>query len=279
METPWGEGWPHVILLGVGVGTGWPSEDTRGRHGWLHVTHRVLGGGGQGGMDCVDHSEPCPLPSPLNHPPPVGTRARPPRRRCSICGEESFGTGADHVREKDGLWAVLAWVAILADRNKGVPQGGKLVSGGGLSRLCLRPGLCLCPALSLPLPLPAFALPLPLPLPLPALALPCLCPCLCLCLSAALPFGCVCQSGQAGAACCCCCLKLPHACSRLTTCPPTCPSPLPQVSVKDVVAEHWAQYGRNFYSRCVPWRLAGHGGRGTACSPAWLTVASHLGAS
>ena len=29
--------------------------------------------------------------------------------KCSICGEESFGTGADHVREKDGLWAVLCW--------------------------------------------------------------------------------------------------------------------------------------------------------------------------
>jgi len=27
--------------------------------------------------------------------------------RLSICGEESFGTGSDHIREKDGLWAVL----------------------------------------------------------------------------------------------------------------------------------------------------------------------------
>uniref|UniRef100_A0A7S0QM37 phosphoglucomutase (alpha-D-glucose-1,6-bisphosphate-dependent) n=1 Tax=Pyramimonas obovata TaxID=1411642 RepID=A0A7S0QM37_9CHLO len=34
-----------------------------------------------------------------------------------ICGEESFGTGSDHVREKDGMWAVLAWLAILAYRN------------------------------------------------------------------------------------------------------------------------------------------------------------------
>ncbi len=33
---------------------------------------------------------------------------------CTICGEESFGTGSDHVREKDGLWAVLAWLSILA---------------------------------------------------------------------------------------------------------------------------------------------------------------------
>jgi phosphoglucomutase len=34
-----------------------------------------------------------------------------------ICGEESFGTGSDHVREKDGLWAVLAWLSILASVN------------------------------------------------------------------------------------------------------------------------------------------------------------------
>ena len=35
-----------------------------------------------------------------------------------LCGEESFGTGSDHIREKDGLWAVLAWLSILADRNQ-----------------------------------------------------------------------------------------------------------------------------------------------------------------
>jgi len=35
-----------------------------------------------------------------------------------LCGEESFGTGSDHIREKDGMWAVLAWLSILADRNK-----------------------------------------------------------------------------------------------------------------------------------------------------------------
>ncbi|XP_066989333.1 phosphoglucomutase-1 [Macrobrachium rosenbergii] len=33
--------------------------------------------------------------------------------RLSICGEESFGTGSDHIREKDGIWAVLAWLSIL----------------------------------------------------------------------------------------------------------------------------------------------------------------------
>jgi len=37
--------------------------------------------------------------------------------RVSLCGEESFGTGSDHVREKDGLWAVLFWLNILAQRN------------------------------------------------------------------------------------------------------------------------------------------------------------------
>eukprot|EP01025_Chloroclados_australasicus_P023638 TRINITY_DN23922_c0_g1_i3.p1 TRINITY_DN23922_c0_g1~~TRINITY_DN23922_c0_g1_i3.p1 ORF type:complete len:565 (-),score=101.93 TRINITY_DN23922_c0_g1_i3:350-2044(-) len=47
---------------------------------------------------------------------------------CSVCGEESFGTGGDHVREKDGIWAVLAWLSIVANANKDVPEGGKLVS-------------------------------------------------------------------------------------------------------------------------------------------------------
>lgn len=42
--------------------------------------------------------------------------------RISICGEESFGTGAAHVREKDGLWAVLAWLNILAARGQSVAE-------------------------------------------------------------------------------------------------------------------------------------------------------------
>ncbi|KAF8892222.1 phosphoglucomutase [Infundibulicybe gibba] len=37
--------------------------------------------------------------------------------RLSICGEESFGTGSDHIREKDGLWAVIAWLNIIAAAN------------------------------------------------------------------------------------------------------------------------------------------------------------------
>ncbi|MGK0271852.1 MAG: phosphoglucomutase, partial [Cocleimonas sp.] len=40
--------------------------------------------------------------------------------RITLCGEESFGTGSDHVREKDGLWAVLAWLNILAERQQSV---------------------------------------------------------------------------------------------------------------------------------------------------------------
>ena len=38
----------------------------------------------------------------------------------TICGEESAGTGSNHVREKDGLWAVLLWLNILAVRKESV---------------------------------------------------------------------------------------------------------------------------------------------------------------
>ena len=40
--------------------------------------------------------------------------------RATLCGEESAGTGSDHVREKDGLWAVLLWLNILAVRKEPV---------------------------------------------------------------------------------------------------------------------------------------------------------------
>jgi phosphoglucomutase len=40
--------------------------------------------------------------------------------RVTLCGEESFGTGSDHVREKDGVWAVLFWLNILAVRRQPV---------------------------------------------------------------------------------------------------------------------------------------------------------------
>eukprot|EP00347_Sterkiella_histriomuscorum_P009866 403339574 len=47
----------------------------------------------------------------------------------SLCGEESFGTGSFHVREKDGVWAVLCWLSILADKNRDTE---KLVSVGDI---------------------------------------------------------------------------------------------------------------------------------------------------
>ncbi|MEJ1157481.1 alpha-D-glucose phosphate-specific phosphoglucomutase [Prosthecomicrobium sp. N25] len=40
----------------------------------------------------------------------------------TICGEESAGTGSDHVREKDGLWAVLLWLDIIAARRQSVAE-------------------------------------------------------------------------------------------------------------------------------------------------------------
>ncbi len=42
--------------------------------------------------------------------------------RIQLCGEESFGTGSDHVREKDGLWAVLAWLTIVNKLQRPVSQ-------------------------------------------------------------------------------------------------------------------------------------------------------------
>lgn len=42
--------------------------------------------------------------------------------RLSICGEESFGTGSDHIREKDGIWAIMAWLNIIAAANKESPN-------------------------------------------------------------------------------------------------------------------------------------------------------------
>jgi phosphoglucomutase len=42
--------------------------------------------------------------------------------RITLCGEESFGTGSNHIREKDGLWAVLFWLNILAVRQQSVEE-------------------------------------------------------------------------------------------------------------------------------------------------------------
>jgi phosphoglucomutase len=42
--------------------------------------------------------------------------------RIALCGEESAGNGSDHVREKDGVWAVLMWLSIVAARGQGVRE-------------------------------------------------------------------------------------------------------------------------------------------------------------
>lgn len=42
--------------------------------------------------------------------------------KLSLCGEESFGTGSDHVREKDGVWACLAWLSVIAHSGLGVQK-------------------------------------------------------------------------------------------------------------------------------------------------------------
>ncbi len=42
--------------------------------------------------------------------------------RITICGEESFGTGSSHIREKDGIWAVLFWLSIIAETGMSVEE-------------------------------------------------------------------------------------------------------------------------------------------------------------
>ena len=43
-------------------------------------------------------------------------------RRITFCGEESFGTGSAHIREKDGIWAILFWLNIIAATGKSVEE-------------------------------------------------------------------------------------------------------------------------------------------------------------
>ncbi|MCM1322736.1 MAG: alpha-D-glucose phosphate-specific phosphoglucomutase [Acetobacter sp.] len=43
-------------------------------------------------------------------------------KRITFCGEESFGTGAAHIREKDGIWAVLFWLSIIAETHKSIKE-------------------------------------------------------------------------------------------------------------------------------------------------------------
>ncbi|CAK9863054.1 unnamed protein product [Sphagnum jensenii] len=54
--------------------------------------------------------------------------------KLSICGEESFGTGSDHIREKDGIWAVLAWLSIVADKNRDKVAGDTLTSVADIAK-------------------------------------------------------------------------------------------------------------------------------------------------
>ena len=42
--------------------------------------------------------------------------------RITLCGEESFGSGSDHIREKDGIWAVLFWLNLIAIKQQSVEQ-------------------------------------------------------------------------------------------------------------------------------------------------------------
>jgi phosphoglucomutase len=42
--------------------------------------------------------------------------------RLSLCGEESFGTGSNHIREKDGVWAVLAWLSIMEFKKQSIEE-------------------------------------------------------------------------------------------------------------------------------------------------------------
>ncbi|KAF5103012.1 hypothetical protein D0Z03_000302 [Geotrichum reessii] len=48
--------------------------------------------------------------------------------KLSICGEESFGTGSNHIREKDGLWAIVAWLNIIAGVGKEDPSKASIAA-------------------------------------------------------------------------------------------------------------------------------------------------------
>lgn len=49
-------------------------------------------------------------------------------KKLSICGEESFGTGSNHIREKDGLWAIVAWLNIIAAVGKEDPSKASIAA-------------------------------------------------------------------------------------------------------------------------------------------------------
>ena len=52
----------------------------------------------------------------------------------TLCGEESFGTGSNHIREKDGVWAVLFWLNILARRRMSVARPRRASTGATYGR-------------------------------------------------------------------------------------------------------------------------------------------------
>ena len=80
------------------------------------------GARGRSGRHAARPNAPRPYPTPMAFSDPVPGK-------CSLCGEESFGTGSDHVREKDGLWAVLAWLSVLAHANHADDAGAGVREG------------------------------------------------------------------------------------------------------------------------------------------------------
>ncbi len=56
----------------------------------------------------------------------------------TLCGEESYGTGSDHVREKDGLWAVLFWLNLVAVTGQVRSTCWCVSSGSGTAAVSIR---------------------------------------------------------------------------------------------------------------------------------------------
>jgi hypothetical protein len=102
------------------------SGEQRGQGGGPPARAPVGQQWGGGLPSCTPHSgtiglphltlSPCPCPSPTQPPPPPPS---PPPHTPK---------GADHIREKDGIFAVLCWLSILAYKNKGTAPGSKLVT-------------------------------------------------------------------------------------------------------------------------------------------------------
>ena len=67
--------------------------------------------------------------------------------RLSICGEESFGTGSDHIREKDGVWAVVGQFFLFVIREDIICVLGRMEADAQLGYLSLRPQTRRSPAL------------------------------------------------------------------------------------------------------------------------------------